>query len=49
MRFRVGVHLGNVMEKTDGTIYGDGVDVAARLEALAESGGMQYQNPSALQ
>jgi adenylate cyclase len=40
MRFRIGVHLGDVFEKTDGTIYGDGVNIAARLEALAEPGGV---------
>ncbi len=40
MRFRVGVHLGDVIEKADGTIYGDGVNVAARLQALAEPGGV---------
>ena len=40
MRFRIGVHLGDVMEKSDGTIYGDGVNIAARLESLAEPGGI---------
>ena len=40
MRFRIGVHLGDVIEKADGTIYGDGVNVAARLQALAEPGGV---------
>ncbi len=40
MRFRVGVHLGDVIEKADGTIYGDGVNIAARLEGLAEPGGI---------
>ena len=40
MLFRIGVHLGEVIEKTDGTIYGDGVNVAARLEGLAEPGGI---------
>ncbi|MFI4932276.1 MAG: adenylate/guanylate cyclase domain-containing protein [Burkholderiales bacterium] len=40
MRFRVGVHLGDVIEKGDGTIYGDGVNIAARLEGLALPGGI---------
>ena len=40
MRFRIGVHLGDVIEKPDGTVYGDGVNIAARLQALADSGGM---------
>ena len=38
--FRIGVHLGDVIEKTDGTIYGDGVNIAARLQALAPAGGV---------
>ena len=40
MRFRIGVHLGDVIEKTDGTVYGDGVNIAARLQCLAEPGGV---------
>jgi adenylate cyclase len=40
MRFRIGVHLGDLIEKPDGTIYGDGVNIAARLEGLAEPGGV---------
>ena len=40
MSFRIGVNLGDVIEEKDGTIYGDGVNVAARLEALAEGGGI---------
>ncbi len=40
MQFRIGVHLGDVIEKADGTIYGDGVNIAARLQTLAEPGGI---------
>ena len=36
MRFRIGVHIGDVIQKADGTLYGDGVNIAARLQALAE-------------
>src|SRR3984893_17592425 len=37
IRFRIGVNLGDVIAE-DGDIFGDGVNVAARLEALAEPG-----------
>jgi adenylate cyclase len=40
MRVRLGVHLGDVIEKADGDLYGDGVNIAARLQALAEPGGI---------
>jgi class 3 adenylate cyclase len=38
MRFRIGAHLDDVLAKSDGTVYGDGVNIAARLQALAEPG-----------
>jgi predicted ATPase/class 3 adenylate cyclase len=40
LRVRIGVHLGDVIEKSDGTIYGHGVNVAARLQAKAVPGGL---------
>jgi len=40
LRFRIGVHLGDIFEKGDGTVYGDGVNIAARLQSLSESGGI---------
>ena len=40
MLFRIGVNLDDVIEQADGSIYGGGVNVAARLEALAEPGGI---------
>jgi adenylate cyclase len=40
MQFRIGVNLGDVIEEADGTIYGDGINIAARMEALAEGGGV---------
>lgn len=40
LAFRVGIHLGDVIVHPDGSLYGDGVNVAARLQALADTGGI---------
>jgi TolB-like protein/class 3 adenylate cyclase/Flp pilus assembly protein TadD len=39
MEFRIGVNLGDVIEE-EGRIYGDGVNIAARVEALSQAGGI---------
>src|SRR5437016_278847 len=36
--FRVGIHLGDVVEESDGDLMGDGVNIAARLEGIAKPG-----------
>src|SRR5271166_3406468 len=38
MEYRVGVHIGDVVEERDGDLMGDGVNIAARLEGIAEPG-----------
>jgi class 3 adenylate cyclase len=39
MKFRIGVNLGDIIHD-DARVYGDGVNVAARLEGVAEPGGI---------
>jgi adenylate cyclase len=36
--FRIGIHLGDVVEETDGDLMGEGVNIAARLEGVAKPG-----------
>jgi TolB-like protein/class 3 adenylate cyclase len=38
IQFRVGVHLGDIVEETDGDLMGDGVNIAARIEGIAKPG-----------
>ncbi len=40
IEFRVGIHLGDVVEEADGDLMGDGVNIAARLESIADPGGV---------
>jgi adenylate cyclase len=40
MQFRIGINLGDVLSGEDGTVYGDGVNIAARLQALADPAGV---------
>src|SRR4051794_17049856 len=40
LRFRIGINLGDVVREADGDLYGDGVNIAARLEGVAEPGGI---------
>jgi adenylate cyclase len=40
IEFRIGIHLGDVVEEADGDLMGDGVNIAARLEGVCEPGGL---------
>jgi adenylate cyclase len=40
IEFRMGIHLGDVVEESDGDLMGDGVNIAARLEGIADPGGI---------
>ena len=44
MRFRIGINLGDIIQKGP-DIYGDGVNIAARVEALADGGGVCVTRP----
>src|SRR6201984_3538049 len=38
IEFRIGIHLGDVVEESDGDLMGDGINIAARLEGVAQPG-----------
>src|ERR1700722_7705664 len=38
IEFRIGIHLGDVVEESDGDVMGDGVNIAARLEGVCQRG-----------
>ncbi len=40
IEFRIGIHLGDVVEESDGDLMGGGVNIAARLEGICEPGGV---------
>ena len=40
IEFRIGIHLGDIVEESDGDLMGDGVNIAARLEGICELGGV---------
>jgi TolB-like protein len=44
IEFRIGIHLGDVVEESDGDLMGDGVNIAARLEGIAEPGEIVLSN-----
>jgi TolB-like protein/class 3 adenylate cyclase/Flp pilus assembly protein TadD len=40
IEYRIGIHVGDIVEESDGDLMGDGVNIAARLEAVCEPGGV---------
>ena len=44
IEFRIGIHLSDVVEESDGDLMGDGVNMAARLEGVAEPGGISLSS-----
>jgi adenylate cyclase len=49
IEFRVGIHLGDVVEESDGDLMGDGVNIAARLEGIAKPGAICLSEDAYLQ
>jgi len=46
---RIGVHVGEIVQTSDGDVHGDGVNVASRLQAIAETGGVVASESAARQ
>ena len=46
IEFRVGIHLGDVVEEADGDLMGDGVNIAARVRSPGKAGGFRIGGPS---
>ncbi|WP_271899566.1 adenylate/guanylate cyclase domain-containing protein [Candidatus Phyllobacterium onerii] len=46
IEFRIGIHLGDVVEESDGDLMGDGVNIAARLEGICEPGSICLSEPA---
>src|SRR5271166_4923190 len=42
IEFRVGIHVGDVVEESDGDLMGDGVNIAARLQTVAKPGAICF-------
>src|SRR6185436_11918859 len=40
IEFRIGIHIGDIVEESDGDLMGDGINIAARLEGIAEPNGI---------
>jgi TolB-like protein/Tfp pilus assembly protein PilF len=40
IEFRIGIHIGDMVEESDGDLMGDGVNIAARLQSVAKPGGI---------
>jgi class 3 adenylate cyclase len=46
IEFRIGVHLGDVVEESDGDLMGEGVNIAARLQGVANPGAICLSEPT---
>ncbi len=46
IEFRIGIHLGDVVEEADGDLMGDGINIAARIEGFAKPGAICLSEPA---